>query len=83
LTSDVYRRLEQHNNPSVFSKFTSKHLPWELKVFFEVSYSRGEAVIVERFLKNQKSRIFLEKLIAEKQDPTFFTSLINNVLKRK
>jgi putative endonuclease len=82
LTSDVFKRLGQHNNPSVFSKYTSKHMPWELKVFFEVSESIGEAMIVERFIKNQKSRIFLEKLIEKKEDQIFFTTLINNILKR-
>jgi putative endonuclease len=79
----VYRRIEQHNNPSVFSKYTSKHLPWDLKVFFEVSDDRGDVMIVEKFIKNQKSRIFLEKLISEKENPTFFNTLINNILKRK
>jgi putative endonuclease len=83
LTSDVYRRLEEHNNPLIFSKFTAKHLPWELKVFFEVSDNRGEAMIVERFIKNQKSRVFLEKLITEKDNPDFFTALIKNILNNK
>ena len=83
LTSDVYRRLEQHNNPSAFNKYTSKHLPWQLKIFFEVSDTRGEAMIIERFIKKQKSRVFLERLIAEKQNPAFFITLINNILKRK
>jgi putative endonuclease len=72
----------QHNNPTVFSKYTSKHLPWELKVFFEVSTNRGEAIIVERFIKNQKSRVFLENLIAEKDNPDFFSTLIYNILKK-
>ncbi len=80
-TSDVYRRLEEHNNPLVFSKFTAKYLPWELKVFFEVSANRGEAMIVERFIKNQKSKIFLEKLIAEKENQDFISALIENILK--
>ena len=82
-TSDVYRRLEEHNNPSAFNKYTSKHLPWQLKVFFEVSDIRGEAMIVERFIKNQKNRVFLERLIAEMENPAFFITMINNILKRK
>ena len=83
LTSDVQRRLSEHNDPSRINKYTSKHLPWELRLFFKVSDTRGEAMIVERFIKNQKSRIFLERLIAEKDNPAFSITLINNILKRK
>jgi hypothetical protein len=37
LTSDVNRRLEKHNDPPENTKYTAKHLPWELKIFFECS----------------------------------------------
>ena len=83
MTSDVVRRIEEHNDPSRENKYTVKHLPWELKLFFEVSDIRGEALIVERFLKNQKSRTFLEKLISEKDNPSYFHSLVENVLKKR
>ena len=83
LTTDVNRRLEEHNNPSIFNKYTAKHLPWELKLFFECSESRGEGLIIERFIKNQKSRVFLEKLIAEKDNPGYFEDLISNILKNQ
>ena len=82
LTSDVNRRMEEHNNPSVYNNYTSKHIPWELKVFFGCSEVRGEGLIIERFIKNQKSRIFLEKIIAEKENPAYFENLINNILKK-
>jgi putative endonuclease len=82
LTSDVHRRLSEHNDPSRVNKYTSKHLPWELRLYFEVSGIRGEAQMVERFIKNQKSRIFLEKLIEEKQNTEYFISLINNILEK-
>ena len=83
LTTDVNRRLEQHNNPPVNKKYTAKHLPWELKVFFQCSNSRGNGLIIERFIKNQKSRIFVEKLIAEKDNPEYFKDLINNIMKNQ
>jgi hypothetical protein len=54
-----------------------------LKLFFGVSDRRGDALIVERFLKNQKSRIFLEKLISEKNNPAYFELLKENVLKKR
>jgi putative endonuclease len=83
MTSDVARRIEEHNDPSRENKFTLKHMPWELKLFFEVSETRGEALIVERFLKNQKSRAFIERLILAKDNPAYFSSLIGNILKKR
>ena len=83
MTSDVSRRIEEHNDPSRENKYTLKHMPWELKLFFEVSDIRGEALIVERFLKNQKSRAFIERLISEKDNQIYFKSLVENVLKRR
>ena len=82
LTTDVTRRLEEHNNPLVFNKYTAKYIPWELKVSFECSESRGDGLIIERFIKNQKSRIFLARLIAEKENPEYFVDLIKNILKK-
>jgi putative endonuclease len=79
----VRKRIEQHNNPHHYKKYTAKHLPWELKLFFECSDSRGKGLIIERFIKNQKSRTFLERLIAEKENPAYFVELINNILKKQ
>jgi putative endonuclease len=76
----VNRRIEEHNHPHDNKKYTAKHLPWELKVFFECTDSRGIGLKVERFIKNQKSRNFLEKLIAHKEDPGYFSDLLNNVM---
>ena len=82
LTSNVVRRLEEHNNPPAYKKYTSKHLPWELKSSFECSNSRGEGLMIERFIKKQKSRIFIEKLISEKENPEYFNDLVKNILKK-
>ena len=83
MTSDVVRRIAEHNDPSRANKYTAKHIPWELKLFFEISDIRGEALIVERFLKNQRSKVFLERLIAEKDNPAYFNLFKENILKRR
>jgi putative endonuclease len=62
-TEDVSRRFEQHNNPQR-TKFTSKHLPWELKCRFEVANTRALAMMAEKYIKRQKSRKYVELLIA-------------------
>jgi putative endonuclease len=81
-TSDINRRLMEHNNPHVFIKYTAKHIPWELKLSFEVSELRSHALIVEKFIKKQKSRQFIEKLISESNNPDYYISLITNILKK-
>ena len=82
LTTDVPKRLNEHNNPSVRSKYTAKYLPWEVKVFFECSDFRGDGLKVERFIKSQKSRVFLEKLITEKGNREYYDDLIKKILKK-
>ena len=81
-TNDVEKRLKEHNNPKENSKFTSKHLPWELKLWFEVTQFREDAMKVERFIKNQKSREFIERIISEVNNQYFFADLVKNILKR-
>ena len=63
---DPWNRLIKHNS-SPFNTFTSKYRPWVLKAVFEVGANRGEAMRIERFIKKQKSRKLLLKLIK----PTF------------
>jgi putative endonuclease len=46
-TNDVERKLLEHNSP-IITKFTSKHLPWYLKVFFEVADNRSDAMKTEK-----------------------------------
>ncbi|PWD98060.1 GIY-YIG nuclease family protein [Marinilabilia rubra] len=79
-TSDVTRRLKEHNNPEVFSKFSAKGIPWTLKAFFKISDSRSEANRVERFIKKQKSRIFIEKLISHRDDAEFIQQIIRKAI---
>jgi putative endonuclease len=72
----------EHNNPSRPDKYTAKYLPWILVLSFPVSSDRGHAIIVERFIKSQKSRVFLEKLIMVKQNSKYFDELIISILKK-
>ena len=62
-TDDPWRRIEEHNSSDHFT-YTAKHRPWVLKAVFQCAENRGQAMVIERFIKNQKSRIFIEKLIA-------------------
>jgi putative endonuclease len=80
---DIQKRLVEHNNPSRPDKYTAKYLPWELIAFFAVSDSRGEAMIIERFIKKQKSRHFIEDIILNKDNNYFIKSLISKALKGK
>jgi putative endonuclease len=65
-SEDPYRRLIEHNN-SPHNTYTSKHRPWHLAAIFECSTIEGEAMKMEKYIKKQKSRNLLEKLI----DPEF------------
>ncbi len=77
-SSDPHKRLEEHNSYSDKSKYTAKHQPWELKCYFEVSNNISVAIRVERFIKNQKSKVFLKKIITQFNNPEFIQSIIIN-----
>jgi putative endonuclease len=57
-TDDIIRRLAEHNNPRINSKFTAKYIPWSLALSFPVSENRGEAMKVEKFIKKTKIKEF-------------------------
>jgi putative endonuclease len=78
-TNDPQRRLIEHNTTND-NKFTTKFRPWEMLLSFEVSESRGEALKMERFIKKQKSRLFIKRLIESKDNPTYFKGLIRKVI---
>ena len=75
-TPDVEKRLHEHNHPQEASKFTAKYLPWKVVASFPVSENRGEAMMVERFIKNQRSRRFIEKIISNQNEMAFIQSII-------
>ena len=68
-SSNPIERLNQHNSNEGM-KFTGKHENWVIKAVFKVSNSRAEAMQLEKFIKSQKSRSFIEKIIAEDFQPT-------------
>ncbi len=78
-TDNIVRRLAEHNNPQVNSKFTAKYTPWVLALSFPVAENRGDALKVEKFIKRQKSRNFIRKLIENKSDSVFFNNLIATI----
>ncbi|TDQ32566.1 GIY-YIG nuclease family protein [Zeaxanthinibacter enoshimensis] len=65
-SQDPWNRLVQHNQTSL-TTFTSKYRPWILKAVFRTNLGRGDTQILERFIKRQKSRTLLAKMI----DPDF------------
>ncbi len=68
-TNDYVRRLFEHNN-STLNTFTSKSRPWIIKVVFQCGSSKSIALEIEHFIKNQKSRSLIEKLIDKSFIPT-------------
>ena len=78
-TNDPARRLTEHNTVEEM-KFTTKFRPWTMPLAFEVSESRGEAIKVERFIKRQKSRTFIKKLIEYREDPGFIKDFVMDVV---
>lgn len=63
-TDDVARRIEEHNT-SDHPTYTSKHRPWKLIAAYEVSPDRATALKAEIFIKKQKSRKFIQKIVAK------------------
>jgi len=66
-TNNFKQRLIQHNTQEFFNTYTSKYRPWALAAVFECGPSEKDAIKLERFIKKQKSRKLIEKLI----DPLF------------
>ncbi|MEO0573108.1 MAG: GIY-YIG nuclease family protein [Bacteroidota bacterium] len=66
---DPWERLVQHNvSPKL--TFTLKFRPWQLAAVFEAGTKRSDALKSERFIKKQKSRKLIEKLVDEQFSPT-------------
>ena len=60
-TKDLNKRFLQHNKAK--TGYSAKKIPWEL-VYSESFDDKTEAILRERFIKAQKSRDFIRKLIA-------------------
>ena len=61
-TNNYQRRLRQHNE-SEKNTYTSKHRPWFIKAIFECGNNEADAIRLEKFIKKQKSKIFLQRFI--------------------
>jgi len=61
-TDNFERRFHEHNHSESLT-YTSKHRPWDLKAVFFCSESIAGAMKIEKFIKRQKSRKLLEKMI--------------------
>lgn len=75
-TDNPHRRLFEHNNSEEVS-FTASYRPWKMVALFECGVSRSEAIKIEKFIKKQKTRKFIETLISNE---IFFGHL--NTLKK-
>ena len=65
-SDNPWRRVHEHNTKP-FNTFTSKFRPWVLKAVFECGPNKADVMQIEKFIKQQKSRRLIEKLI----DPDF------------
>jgi len=64
-TQSPKERLLKHNEQENFNTFTKKFRPWKMVALFEVSGDKTLAIKMERFIKKQKSRKFIEMLCDE------------------
>ena len=64
-TDNVELRLRQHN-AQINPHFTFRDRPWVLKTVLEC-VDRKQAMKVEYFIKKQKSRVFIEKIIRSEE----------------
>jgi len=78
-TADVEKRLWEHNNPIGKSKYTAKFFPWEMVLHFPVSPARADAMKIEKFIKSQKSKIYILKLIENRDNSEYFQKLVNKI----
>ncbi len=74
-TSDLDERIIQHNETAI-DNFTSKHRPWVLKASIAVDDLK-KALMLEKFIKRQKRKSFIELLILKHKDIDFLNWLFN------
>ena len=67
-SNNPWERVIQHNE-NTGEKYTGKYKNWELISVFKVLGTRGDAMKIEKFIKNQKSRNFIEKIIDDNFKP--------------
>ncbi len=77
-SDDPQRRLIEHNSKP-FNTFTSKYRPWSLRAVFACSENKGDAMRIEKFIKQQKSRKLIEQLIQEDYLPSGYLAQLIRV----
>ena len=75
-TVDYEVRTQQHNQNYFTKSFTGRANDWSLKLAFSCK-NKAEAKKLEKFIKKQKSRVFIEKVI---QNPNILDDIIQNKL---
>ncbi len=78
-SDDPERRLLEHNDPK-YHKYTSKYRPWEMKATIAIGDIRGDAMKVESYLKDLKSRKIIEQIINRQNDQEYIDYLIKKAL---
>ena len=63
-TNDLPERLKTHNDHSYKNAFTTAATDWELKLAKEIE-KKEKAVYLEKFIKRMKSKVFIQKAIAQ------------------
>jgi len=56
-TSDLDKRIKDHNNGRTIT--TSKKMPWKV-IYYEVSFSKLDAIAREKYLKSGMGRRYLK-----------------------
>ncbi|MDE3124755.1 MAG: GIY-YIG nuclease family protein [Bacteroidota bacterium] len=62
-TSNPSARLEVHNTVEGKNTYTSKYRPWRMEALFSCGRDKQLAIKTERWIKRQKSRKLLQRLI--------------------
>ncbi|MCA6422201.1 MAG: GIY-YIG nuclease family protein [Flavobacterium sp.] len=61
-TDNIEIRLSKHNQHSYEGSFTKIAADWKVVLLFPC-VSREQAIRLEKFIKNMKSKVFIQKLI--------------------
>lgn len=73
-------RLAQHNtNPD--EKYTGKFSDWKMVALFEAAPTKEETVSIEKFIKKQKGKKLLLKLIDPQFVPTGSLASLKRIVK--
>ena len=73
-TNDIKERLKKHNDHSYKNAFTAAASDWEVKLVQEIE-NKEKAVYLEKFIKRMKSKVFIQKVIAQ---PNILDELLKN-----